>query len=111
MKIPVLIASAMLILSNSVWADADGPDVWRVTHVLPDGFLNLRKGPSIQFDIIARIPHDATGLENLGCSPDFNASEWAEFTAEESELALKMRWCRVAYLGEYGWVHSRYLEE
>jgi len=111
MNIRVLIALAMLMLSNNVWPEADGPDVWRVTRVLPDGFLNLRKGPSIQFEIIAKIPHDATGLENLGCSPDFNASEWAEFTAEESALALKMRWCRVSYLGAHGWVHSRFLEE
>ena len=111
MKIRILTAQLLLILAFSAWADADGPDVWRVTQVLPDGFLNLRKGPSVKFDIIAKIPHDATGIENLGCSPDFNASEWADFTAEETEIALKMRWCRVAYMGSNGWVHSKYLIE
>ncbi len=111
MKILAIIATVLLMHSTTVWSDADGPDVWRVAHVLPDGFLNLRKGPSVHFDIISRIPHDATGLENLGCSPDFNASEWAEFSPEESKLALKMRWCRVEYLGETGWVHSKFLVE
>jgi len=111
MNIRILITVALLVLLSNAWADADGPDNWRVAHILPGGFLNLRKGPSVQFGIVAKIPHNATELENLGCSPDFNSSEWAEFSSEESKLALAMRWCRVGYKDVNGWVHSKYLTE
>ncbi len=111
MIIRILIIWALLMSSGPAWPNADGPDFWRVVNVLPDGFLNMRKGPSVKFNVIARIPHGTSGLENLGCSPDFNATEWADFTPEESKLALRMRWCRVAYQGANGWVHSKYLVE
>lgn len=111
MIIRILMVLALLMFSSTVRPTADGPDFWRVVNVLPDGFLNMRKGPSIKFSVIARIPHGTSGLDNLGCSPDFNATEWAEFTLEESKLALRMRWCRVAYQGTNGWVHSKYLVE
>lgn len=91
--------------------DADGPDAWQVKGVDKSKSLNIRKGPSTGFSIIGRMPHDAQKLENLGCFPEFNAAEWQSFTPQERLLAIKMRWCRIRFHGQTGWVFGKYLKE
>ena len=96
---------------NLVAADADGPDYWAVQHLSQGHVLHLRKGPAVQFPIVERIPSGFSHLENLGCSPPFTDQEWGSFSEPERDLALSLRWCRVRYEGQSGWVKGLYLQE
>lgn len=111
MNILTVLFSTFLLYSNVAWIDEDEPDFWRVTRVSEGNHLNMRKGPSTQFGVIGKIPHNATGLGNNGCTPNFNLSEWAWFTSEESKHATNMKWCKVRYDNSVGWVYFRYLKE
>lgn len=92
-------------------ADADGPDFWAVTNVSGGSHLNLRKGASVQFPVLNKIPFNFQHLENLGCSPPYTEKEWFSFSKTERKLAAKLRWCRVQYRDQIGWVSGVYLKE
>ncbi len=96
---------------DAVKAEADGPDYWAVQAVPLHDHLNLRTGPSVEFSILARIPSGFLHLENLGCSPEFTLSDWERFSEHEREVALSLRWCRVRFQDQVGWVKGSYLEE
>lgn len=92
-------------------AEADGPDYWAVQGVSVNDVLNLRKGPSVQFSVVGRIPAGYSHLENLGCSPVFTANEWRSFEEKERDVAVSLRWCRVRFQDRIGWVKGTYLQE
>lgn len=106
-----IVVIALLTFSAGSFAEAGGPDFWRVKGIKSGEELNMRRGPSIQFGISAKLPHDTRQLLNLGCNPEFSAIEWDELTQKERKLAQAMRWCRVMYQGRAGWIYSRYLKE
>ena len=107
--------SIMLLFAVSVCgyatADADGPDYWQVTGVAASSGVNLRLGPATAFRSISRIPGGATDLQNLGCTPAMNASEFQRLNSSEQQLLKKLSWCRVEWQGQLGWVSSSYLRE
>jgi len=107
----VLTFLSLFWLAVACLAEADGPDAWQVRGVDKSHFLNIRKGPSTGFTIIGRVPHDAQKLENLGCFPEFTAADWQSFTPEERHLASQIRWCRIRFHGQTGWVFGKYLTE
>lgn len=92
-------------------AEADGPDYWAVRGVSLNDHLNLRKGPSVKFSVVAQIPSGFAPLENLGCSPDFQITDWERFSEYEREVAATLRWCRVRFHQHMGWVKGSYLQE
>ncbi len=96
---------------NSAIAEADGPDFWAVQGVSHDDHLNLRKGPSVKFSVVAQIPSGFAHLENLGCSPDFMTTDWGRFSEYERDVAVSLRWCRVRFHDYVGWVKGSYLQE
>lgn len=96
---------------NMVGAEADGPDYWAVKNVSQEDHLNLRKGPSIKFSVVAQIPSEYAHLENLGCNPTFTTTEWARFSEYERNVAVSLRWCRVRFQDHMGWVKGSYLQE
>lgn len=106
-----LLIILLLLLPLSVLAEADGPDAWKITGISQDSYLNLRKGPSLQFETIGLIPFGTTNLKNLGCFPEFTFKEWDRFNERERQLAINMRWCRIDYKDVSGWVFGKYLEE
>jgi uncharacterized protein YraI len=71
-------------------ATADGPDLFRVTGVASWDRLNMRGGPAASYRVVGRIPHDARGIENLGCGGT---------------------WCQVRWQGVIGFANNRYLAE
>ncbi len=107
----VLSLSLIGDMPNSVEAEADGPDYWAVHGVSPTDHLNLRRGPSTRFSVVAKIPADFSHLENLGCSPDFPMMDWGRFSKHERDLAISLRWCRVRFHDLEGWVKGSYLQE
>jgi len=106
-----IVITALLIFNTISFVQADEPDYWRVQGIKSGDELNMRRGPSVQFGISTKLPHDTRQLLNLGCHPDFSAVEWEQLTKEEKKLAQSMRWCHVMYQGRAGWIYSRYLKE
>ncbi len=111
----VAIAAVSFILFGSwtylAWSEADGPDYWAVQGVSPDDHLNLRNGPSVKFSVVAQIPSGFAHLENLGCSPDFSMSDWEDFSNYERDVAISLRWCRVRFYEQVGWVKGTFIQE
>ncbi len=93
------------------FGEADGPDFYAVTGVAADDALNLRAGPSPYAERIGQIPHDAHGLQNLGCRGLPSFAEWEQMTQPQREESRKDYWCKVKYGGIEGWVAGRFLRE
>ena len=93
-------------------ATADGgPDYYAVTGVAADSVLNIREEASAGSRKIGEIPHDARGLQNLGCTGVPSFAEWLKMSEAERRRAGRSRWCRVRYQNIEGWVAGRYLME
>jgi len=92
-------------------AEADGPDVWAVQGVRANDKLNMHRTQSPRSAIIARIPHDANGLRNLGCTKGPSFAQWERMSPAERARSSRARWCRVSYAGKTGWVAGRFLKE
>lgn len=92
-------------------AESSGPDLWDVTGVRADDVLNLHADANVQSKIITGIPHDATGLKNLGCTGEPTFAEWQRMTEAERKQSTHARWCKVGYHAQQGWVAGRFLKE
>ncbi|MEJ6393922.1 SH3 domain-containing protein [Gymnodinialimonas sp. 2305UL16-5] len=104
-----LIFAFVLMLSASAQAtghgpggygnDGHGPDFWRVHNVASYDVLNVRYGPGVRYHIVDRLPHNARGVQLLGCQTISTSYGPAN-------------WCYVAWQGyERGWVNARFLRE
>ena len=110
----LLALTSVMILYGSVpcaLAEADGPDFYAVTGVAADDVLNIRAAPSARSEKLGEIPHDARGLENLGCQGLPSFAEWQAMTGQQRQESRKDYWCRVKYEELEGWVAGRYLRE
>ena len=106
----VVLGLALLVVCAGATADG-GPDYYAVTDFAADGVLNIRAEPSAGSRKIGEIPHDARGLQNLGCTGVPSFAEWLKMSEAERRRAGRDRWCRVRYQGIVGWVAGRYLME
>lgn len=84
------ITAAAIASAAPALATASGPDFFRVGGVASWDVLWIRSAPSPRATKLGSIPHDGSGIRNLGCEG---------------------RWCRVEYRGVVGWSHGRYLYE
>lgn len=107
---PAAGAVVLLLSAATAWANADGPDFFRVvdTHGYP---LNIRAGANAEARIVGAIPGDGSGIKNLGCTGGLTAAEYTSATPERRMAAKFTRWCRVDYKGTVGWVAGWYLAE
>ena len=105
--------AALALTASSAWAEADGPDAWRVIDVASTDALNVRMGPSTEFPVLDALPHDARGLQLAICVPTINRQQFFAMTeAEQNALSDYPRWCAVVVEGEtLGWVNARFLGE
>lgn len=106
-------AAAMVLLSvtTACLAQEGGPDFWRVEGVKASDALNLRVDANPRSRVLARIPHDARSLKNLGCRGDLTFAQWQAMTPAQRDAAARARWCRVEFKGQTGWVAARFLRE
>lgn len=107
----LLIACLSGAASQPAFAEADGPDYWAVTGVASNDVLNLHAESGAKSPTIARIPHAATGLKNLGCSGVASFEQWQKMSEGERVRSARARWCKVQYNGKVGWVAGRFLME
>jgi uncharacterized protein YgiM (DUF1202 family) len=108
-----LICTLALLAAAPVaaWAQADGPDYWAVTGVLPNDALNLRVAPNADSRAIARIPFNARGIRNYGCPTSVTFEQWKRMTEAQRNWSARSLWCEVEYQGKRGWVAGRFLKE
>ncbi len=107
----LLSALIMIMPAGIALAAADGPDFWDVTDVRADDALNVHTQSNARSPTIAKIPHDAKGLKNLGCTGVPTFAQWSRMTPSERQRAARARWCRVEFAGNKGWVAGRFLKE
>jgi hypothetical protein len=113
-KIPrAMAAAAVLIVSGTASATADGPDYYRVTGVAATDVLNIRSEPDPHAPKVGEIPPDGICVRNLGCRGGLSFQEFTELSTAEKEQRLREnpRWCRIEYQGVTGWVAGRFLAE
>lgn len=102
---------SLAVSPRPVFAEADGPDFYRVVDVSADDTLNVRAGPSTKDAVVGTVPHDADGLRNLGCKGELGFAEWQKVAPHEREAAKRRRWCRIDYKGLVGWVAGWHVAE
>lgn len=93
-----LLAGVSVVGAQEDFADGlgAGPDFWAVTGVADDDTLNVRRGPSTDFEVLGELAN-GTVVRNLGC-----------------RIESGSRWCRVRELVDQpaeGWASGRYLRE
>lgn len=106
-----LAALVLAAVGSSAHSAASGPDAWDVSGVEARDTLSMHGAASARSKVIARIPHDAKSLKNLGCRGAPSFQQWTRMSEAERARASRSRWCRVSYQGKTGWVAGRYLRE
>lgn len=103
----------LLLYSDLLMAEADGPDYWRVRDVAKDDVLNMRSYATYKAPKIGEIPYDARCIKNMGCQGGLTYQEFTTLSESEKQQITRQRprWCRVSYQGITGWVAGRYLQE
>jgi hypothetical protein len=103
----------LVLPTNLVLAEADGPDYFRVRGVAADEVLYIRDQPSPHAAKVGQIPPQGTCIRNLGCRGGLTYQEFS--TLGKAEQAKREqanpRWCRIEYQGTTGWAAGRYLAE
>jgi hypothetical protein len=104
---------AISLGTGAAFAEADGPDFYRVTNVAADDVLNLRARPNPRARKVGEIPPDGACIRNLGCRGGLTYREFTELSPAERKQREREnpRWCKVEYEGVTGWVAGRYLAE
>lgn len=110
-KTAALAGLLLAIVPTMAWAEADGPDFYKITGVKAGAAIALRAGPATAERRIGVVPHDAVGLRNLGCQGGMSFAEWEKASERERERAKYRRWCKVDYQGRVGWLAGRFLIE
>jgi hypothetical protein len=87
-------------------AAASGPDTFRVRRVAPHDVLHVREAPSRSSRQVGSIPHDGTGIVNLGCVQARGGK-----ALPPSDRPRGALWCKVRYAWVEGWAFGRYLAE
>lgn len=57
----VFLLLSFTLVSGAAFAEADGPDSWRVTGVSSNDTLSVRAGPAVSYPRIGRLAHNARG--------------------------------------------------
>ncbi len=94
------------------YAEADGPDAWRVTGVAPNDVLNMRMGPGTDYPVIGELAPDARHLVPTTCVPLHTMGQFMALGEAQKE-SLPARWCLVTEPAslQKGWVAQRFLAE
>ena len=106
-----LVCGGLLLGSSPAYAEADGPDWFKVTGVASNDVLNVRDKAGARHRKVGELPSTANGIRNLGCVGGLSYQQWQRATAAERSAAARKRWCRIAWRGVQGWVAGRFLAE
>lgn len=103
---------AFLSFSTS-YAEADGPDYWKVNPVASVDQLKIHEEPEETSRIMGELPPDANCLKNLGCQGGITLEEFNRLDEHRQESTLKSRprWCKIEFQDVLGWVAAGSLAE
>ena len=100
------------LFSSAVFAEADGPDHWKVTEVKSNDVLWIHAESVHTSEKIGKIPYDGVCLKNMGCTGVISFAEFEKLSpAEQKKSAHASRWCKVEYNDIVGWVNGKFLSE
>lgn len=68
---------------------------YKIINVNADDTLNMRFGPSVKYEKVLSIPHDANNIKLMG----------------DSITVGKTTWIPIEYAGKTGWVNQRYVQK
>ena len=107
------LALALLLLPSAALGDAGGPDAYKVVGLNPTEVLNMRIGPSFDYDIAGTLPPDARHLAWEVCVPTLSDGQFQALQpSERAKIAGLPRWCLLRREdGLRGWVNARFLSE
>ncbi len=110
--VAVTLAGLACVSASRAFAEADGPDAWRVTGVAADDELNARMGPGVGYPAIDALAPGARHLTSITCVPLATLAQYEALSAGERR-ALPPRWCLVSdgTGRQRGWVAQRFLAE
>ena len=113
MTVPRAAVLAALAFTSAApaFADADGPDYYRVRDLHPGVVLTLHATADPKSKVLAWVPYNGKRLKNLGCKGGLNIVQWEKATPAARKTARYQRWCKVTYKGKTGWVNGGYLGE
>lgn len=101
-----------LVLPATAWAEASGPDFYRVVGVSRTDTLSIRTAPGARARKIGQVPHNARRIRSLGqCVGGLTFSQWQSASPAQRRRAKFKRWCRISWRGVRGWVNAGYLAE
>jgi hypothetical protein len=107
-----LVAAVTLAgLTALAFAQADGPDYFRISGLKKEDRVNIRRTPDLDARIVGKIPKDADGIRNLGCKGGLTRKQWEKASEARKKSAARERWCQVEHDGMKGWVLGRFLAE
>jgi hypothetical protein len=105
--------ACLLLVSTAIYAEAEGPDFFRVTQIAQGDTLIIRSAPSAKAHKLGDIPPDGSCIRNLGCQGGLSFQDFSSLSpaAQQRRLKQNPRWCKVEYRGITGWVAGVYLTE
>ena len=107
-----ILAGAVLAgLTALAFAQADGPDYFRITGLKKEDRVNVRRAPNTDAKVVGRIPKDTDGVKNHGCKGGLTPKQYAKASEAKKKAAERERWCQVEYNDVKGWVLGRFLAE
>lgn len=113
MNTKYIAATLLAFAPVALWAEADGPDAWRVVGVAADDHLNARMGPSVDYPVLDVLAYNTRDIQVEVCVPTTGNVSFDDLNAEQRKaLSNQAVWCYVnGPKGEAGWVNRSYLGE
>lgn len=93
------------------YAQAGGPEYFRVIELKTDDNANVRSAPNAAAKIVGKIPKSTDGVKNHGCKGGLSPKQWEKASAARKKEDARAGWCEVEYEGVRGWVSRRLLVE
>lgn len=103
--------AALLALTVGAFAQASGPEYFRVIELKTDDNANVRNAPNADSKIVGKIPKSVDGVKNHGCKGGLTPKQWEKASAARKKDHQRAGWCEVEYNGVKGWVSRRLLIE
>lgn len=106
----VLWAGAALAgLTAFAFAQAGGPEYFRIIELKTDDNVNVRAQPRADSKIVGKIPKSTDGVKNHGCKGGLTAKQWEKASAARKKEDQRAGWCEVEFNDVKGWLSRRLL--
>ena len=102
-------AAALAGLTVVAFAQAGGPEYFRIIELKTDDNVNVRAQPKADSKVVGKIPKSTDGVKNHGCKGGLTAKQWDKANAARKKEDQRTGWCEVEYKDVKGWLSRRVL--